>query len=139
MRPIPSRDAVREALTVYRDGIRTVLDHALGGIRKGKTPDELVQEVTLLPDLSQSPYLPDYYGSVAWTVRGIYADCVGWFDRNATNIFPLPPADRATKLLDLVGGTGTMLVRARAAVEAGDSQWGRRTERLRPGRPCREH
>lgn len=123
MRPIFGRDAVREALTVYRDGIRTVLDQTLAGIRQGKTPDELVQEVKLPPDLSQSPYLREYYGSVAWTVRGIYADYVGWFDGNATNIFPLPPADRAAKMVDLVGGASAMLARASSAFEAGDFQW----------------
>ena len=90
MRPILGRDDVREALTVYRDGIGTILDQTRAGIKQGKTPDELVQEVRLPPALAQSPYLQEYYGSVAWTVRGIFADRVGWFDGNATNIFPLP-------------------------------------------------
>ena len=123
MRPILGRDAVREALTVYRDGIRTILDQTLAGIRQGKTPDELVQEVKLPPVLAQSPYLQEYYGDVAWTVRGIYADYVGWFDGNATNIYPLPPAEHAAKMLDMAGGAGNLLARVRGAVEAGEFQW----------------
>lgn len=123
MRPILGRDAVREALTVYRDGIRTVLEQTLAGIRQGKTPDELVQEVKLPPEISQTPYLQEYYGSVAWTVRGIYADYVGWFDGNATNIFPLSPVERAARMLDLFGGAGALLARARAALDASDFQW----------------
>lgn len=123
MRPILGRDAVREALTVYRDGIRTVLEQTLAGIRQGKTPDELVQEVKLPPEISQTPYLQEYYGSVAWTVRGIYADYVGWFDGNATNIFPLSPVERAARMLDLLGGARALLARARAALDASDFQW----------------
>jgi len=123
MRPILGRDAVREALTVYRDGIRTILDQTLAGIRQGKTPDELVQEVKLPPVLAQSPYLQEYYGDVAWTVRGIYADYVGWFDGNATNIYPLPPVEHAAKMLDMAGGAGNLLARVRGAVEAGEFQW----------------
>ncbi len=123
MRPILGNDEVRQALTVYRDGIRTILDLTLAGIRQGKTPDELVQEVKLPPKLAQSPYLQEYYGTVAWTVRGIYADYVGWFDGNATNIFPLPQADRAAKMLDIAGGADNMLGRARKALEAGEFQW----------------
>jgi alkyl sulfatase BDS1-like metallo-beta-lactamase superfamily hydrolase len=123
MRPILGRDSVREALTVYRDGIRIVLDQTLTGIRQGKAPDELVQEVNLPPDLAASPYLQEYYGSVAWTVRGMYAEHVGWFDGNATNTLPLPPANQAVKMLALVEGERTMLVRAHVAFEADDFQW----------------
>ncbi len=123
MRPVLGREAVREALTVYRDAIGTILDQTLAGIRAGKTPDELVAEVRLPPALAQSPYLAEYYGSVAWTVRGIYADCVGWFDGNATNIAPLAPAERAARMLTMVGGVDNMLARAREAVAAGAFQW----------------
>lgn len=123
MRPVFGRDEVRHALTVYRDGIKTILDQTLDGIRQGKTPDELVQQVKLPPELAKSPYLQEYYGNVAWTVRGIYADYVGWFDGNPTNIFPLPPAVRAAKMLDMAGGIDAILARARHAIEGGDFQW----------------
>jgi alkyl sulfatase BDS1-like metallo-beta-lactamase superfamily hydrolase len=83
----------------------------------------LVQEVQLPPELAQSPYLQEYYGSVAWTVRGIYADYVGWFDGNPTNISPLPPAARASKMLDMAGGIDAMLARACQAIEDGEFQW----------------
>lgn len=124
MRPILGKDEVRKALTDYRDGIKTVLDQTLAGIKQGKTPDELVQEVKLPPELAKSPYLQEYYGSVAWAVRGIYSDCVGWFDGNATNLNPLPPAERACKMLSMAGGSEKMLARAREAVEAKEFQWG---------------
>ena len=123
MRPILGKDEVRKALADYRDGIKTVLDQTLAGIKQGKTPDELVQEVKLSPELATSPYLQEYYGSVAWTVRGIYADYVGWFDGNATNLNPLPPAERARKMLVMTGGAEQMIARAREAVEAKEFQW----------------
>jgi alkyl sulfatase BDS1-like metallo-beta-lactamase superfamily hydrolase len=123
MRPILGADEVREALSDYRDGIKAVLDQTLAGIRKGKTPDELVQEVKLSPKLAGSPYLQEYYGSVAWAVRGIYADYVGWFDGNATNLNSLPPAERARKMIDMAGGADKMLERAGDAVNAQEFQW----------------
>ncbi|KRD67065.1 alkyl/aryl-sulfatase [Ensifer sp. Root278] len=123
MRPILGKDEVRKALTDYRDGIKTVLDQTLAGIKQGKTPDELVQEVKLSPELSKSPYLQEYYGTVAWAVRGIYADYVGWFDGNATNLNPLPPGERARKMLEMAGGLDKVIARAREAIEAKEFQW----------------
>ncbi len=37
------------------------------------------------------------------TVRGIYADRAGWFDGNATRLFPLRETDRANKLVAAIG------------------------------------
>lgn len=123
MRPISGRQEVRRALTDYRDGIKVVLDQTLDGIRQGRTPDELVRDVRLPPHLAASPYLQEYYGSVAWTVRGIYADQVGWFDGNPTSIDPLPPAERAALTVELAGGLDAALVRIGRALDEGAFQW----------------
>src|SRR6516164_8676958 len=103
-RPVLGSSAARAALTAYRDGIKSILDQTIQGMKKGERPDELVQHVKLPPALADNPYLQEFYGGVEWTVRGIYADRVGWFDGNATNLFPLPEKDRAAKLVALIGG-----------------------------------
>jgi alkyl sulfatase BDS1-like metallo-beta-lactamase superfamily hydrolase len=92
-------------------------------MRQGERPDELVQHVKLPPDLAGNPYLQEFYGSVEWTVRGVYADRVGWFDGNATTLFPLPAKDRATKLVGLIGGPDQALARGREALAARDFKW----------------
>jgi alkyl sulfatase BDS1-like metallo-beta-lactamase superfamily hydrolase len=123
MRPVMGADSVRAALTAYRDGIKSVLDQTIEGIRRGERPDEVVQHVKLPPPLADNPDLQEYYGSVAWSVRAIYADSVGWFDGNATNLFPLPEKDRAARIIGLSGGAAQVLSRARDALAAGDFQW----------------
>jgi alkyl sulfatase BDS1-like metallo-beta-lactamase superfamily hydrolase len=115
--------AARSALTAYRDGIKSILDQTLQRMRQGERPDELVEHVKLPALLAESPYLQEFYGSVEWTVRGIYADRVGWFDGNATNLFPLPEKDRAARLVDLIGGRDRVLARAREALAARDFTW----------------
>jgi len=123
MRPIAGAKHVRAALTAYRDGIRTVYEQTIEGIRQGLRPDELVQRIKLPPHLAGNPYLQEYYGGVAWTVRGIYADYVGWFDGNATNMFPLPEKERAARIIDMSGGAREVLARAGKALSGGDFQW----------------
>ena len=103
-RPVLGGAAARAALTAYRDGIKSILDQTIQGMKQGERPDELVQHVKLPPALAGNPYLQEFYGGVEWTVRGIYADRVGWFDGNATTLFPLATKDRATRLVGLIGG-----------------------------------
>ena len=122
-RPVLGSAAGRAALTAYRDGITSILDQTLDGMKRGERPDELVAHVKLPPALASNPYLQEYYGAVEWTVRGIYADRVGWFDGNATNLFPLPQKDRAAKLVALGGGADRVLTRAREAQAAGEFGW----------------
>jgi alkyl sulfatase BDS1-like metallo-beta-lactamase superfamily hydrolase len=122
-RPVLGGAAARTALTAYRDGIKSILDQTIQGMKQGQRPDELVQHVKLPPALAESPYLQEFYGGVEWTVRGIYADRVGWFDGNATNLFPMAEKDRAAKLLGLIGGADQALARGREALSARDFKW----------------
>jgi alkyl sulfatase BDS1-like metallo-beta-lactamase superfamily hydrolase len=122
-RPVVGGAAARAALTAYRDGIKSILDQTIQGMRQGERPDDLVQHVKLPLPLAENPYLQEFYGSVEWTVRGIYADRVGWFDGNATALFPLPAKDRATKLIGLIGGPDVVLARGREALTAREFEW----------------
>jgi alkyl sulfatase BDS1-like metallo-beta-lactamase superfamily hydrolase len=121
-RPISGAAAVRSALTAYHDGIKTVFDQTIAGIREGLRPDELVQRVKLPPGLAANPFLQEYYGTVSWSVRAIYTDYIGWFDGNATNLFPLSTVERAAAILDLAGGEPSVLTKARAAFGQGKFQ-----------------
>ncbi|SPA03090.1 Alkyl sulfatase beta-lactamase family hydrolase protein [Cupriavidus taiwanensis] len=123
MRPVVGADNVSKALTDYREGIRSVYDQTIAGIKEGFGPDDLVQRVKLPPSLASSPYLQEFYGGVEWTVRGIFAEKVGWFDGNATRLFPLTEKERATRLMALAGGERQVQFQAQAAFASGDFQW----------------
>lgn len=122
-RPVLGADAARAALTAYRDGLASILAQTVEGIRKGERPDELATHVKLPPALAGNPFLQEFYGGVEWTMRGIYADQVGWFDGNPTKLFPVSERERATKLVALIGGVDRVLERGRAALSAGEFTW----------------
>ncbi len=92
-------------------------------MKQGERPDELVQHVKLPPPLAENPYLQEFYGGVEWTVRSIYADRLGWFDGNATNLFPVPEKNRAAKLVGLIGSPDQVLARGREALAASEFKW----------------
>jgi len=92
-------------------------------MNQGLTPDEIVERVKLPSHLAGLPYLHEYYGTVAWSVRAVFNGYLGWFDGNATNLFPLPAKERAKRFARLAGGEGALLGKAREAISKEDHQW----------------
>jgi alkyl sulfatase BDS1-like metallo-beta-lactamase superfamily hydrolase len=122
-RPIVGRDDVHAALVAYHDGVKSILEQTIAGMNRGLRPDELADSVRLPADLAQNPWLREYYGTVEWSVRTIYDYYLGWFDGNATSLFPLSSVERASRIAELVGGVGPLLAVGRAASDEGDWQW----------------
>jgi uncharacterized sulfatase len=122
-RPVSGASNSRGALTAYRDGIKSVYDQTFEGMKRGERPDELVAHVKLPARLAESPYLQEHYGTVEWSVRAIYSDHLGWFDGNATHLFPLPENDRASRIVALAGGVPEMLSHAREALGKAEFRW----------------
>jgi alkyl sulfatase BDS1-like metallo-beta-lactamase superfamily hydrolase len=122
-RPLLGATASSATLTAYRDGLKSVVDQTRDGIRKGERPDELAAHVKLPSALADNPFLQEFYGGVEWTVRGIYADSVGWFDGNPSKLFPIPEKERATRLVAIIGGVDRVIERGRAALAERDAVW----------------
>ncbi|MDE0652683.1 MAG: alkyl/aryl-sulfatase [bacterium] len=122
-RPLSGADRIDETLGVYSRALWHVYNATIEGMNAGRTPDELAHEVTLPDDLAGHPWLREYYGTVAWSVRSIFAGVLGWFDGNPTSLNPLPPADRARRIAELCGGPEVLLTEACGALAEGEAQW----------------
>lgn len=122
-RPLTGSAEIREALSNYRDGIKSILDQTIAGMNEGLTPDELVQRVKLPPYLAKDPNLQEYYGTVEWSVRAIFAGNLGWFDGNATNLFQLTDRERAERTARLAGGSEALFQQAKTALADEDYRW----------------
>ena len=122
-RPIIGRKKINEVLSDYRDAIQYVQDQTLRGINKGLTPDELVKTVKLPPHLGNKPYLREFYGNVQWSIKNIFSGYLGWFNGNATYLFPLSPRERAKRMARLAGGEGALFLKTQEAFVQGDYQW----------------
>lgn len=100
-RPLHGAEAIRSALTDYRDAMQYVHDQTVYWMNRGLTPERIVEQVQLPPQLAASPYLQPFYGQVDWSVRAIFDGYLGWFSGDATDLAPLPPAERAALLAQL--------------------------------------
>lgn len=135
--PISGTQNIQQVLTDYRDAIQFVHDQAIRGINLGLTPDELVETIRLPEHLAASPYLQEFYGTVAWSVRSVFDGNLGWFDGNPASLSPLPPDTRAEHIASLAGGFEPLMQHAAQALARGDYQWALELSdqllRLKPG------
>jgi len=122
-RPVSGTDKVEETLADYRDAIQYVHDQTIRWINRGLLPDEIVERITLPPHLASKPYLREYYGTVAWSVKNICNGYLGWFSGNATDLNPSPIKERAGAMARLAGGQKALLEHAEDALKKEDYQW----------------
>ncbi|MGI9642686.1 MAG: alkyl sulfatase dimerization domain-containing protein [Acidimicrobiia bacterium] len=122
-KPIVGAEEIQEALLSYMDGAQFVLDQSLRGILAGLGPDELRHFVKFPDYLDESPVNLQSYGEVSSYPPAIYYQTVGWYDNDAANLKPIPPADEARRWVTLVGGTDQMLDAARTALDEREYSW----------------
>ena len=67
-----------------------------------------MREVKLPSELD----LGEGYGTLAWSVRGIYEGYAGWFDGNPATMFATPPAAVYPDLVRLAGGASAVAAAA---------------------------
>lgn len=101
--PLVGVELIQEQVGTYRDAIEYVLMQTLDCINKCMTLDETVAAVQLPEKWKKLPYLAECYGTVEWSVKGIFAGYVGWFDGDPVALMPARSADYQAELLGLIG------------------------------------
>jgi|GEM_PF-73231 len=114
--PVVSRKVIQNQVGKFRDALRYIHDETVKGINAGKDPFTLMQEVTVPPEYG----IRQGFGKVAWTVRGIYQEYVGWFDGNPVSMYNLPVASVYGDLVRLSGGSRSILDQAEEYFQSGD-------------------
>jgi alkyl sulfatase BDS1-like metallo-beta-lactamase superfamily hydrolase len=113
--PIYGSDQIQKALAQYRDAILHVHDAVVLGMNAGKSVDTLVAEISLPKELQ----IPEVYGRVDWSVRGIYLGYAGWFDGNPSSMLGVDAGDSSGELIELAGGVERVANRAESLYQKG--------------------
>jgi len=121
-RPVIGAERIETVLRDYRDAIQFVHDQAIRGINQGMTPDELAEFIELPPHLADAPYLQPFYGTVAWSVRSVFAGELGWFDGDSAHLNPLARTEKARLLVRLAGSEQALQAHAQQALDNGEYQ-----------------
>ena len=114
--PIKGRDAIRKALTQYRDAIQYVHDQTVIGMNQGKDVFTLMREISLPDGLD----VGEGYGWVSWSVRGIFEGYMGWFDGEPVTMYAQSPESIYPDLVAMAGGADKVVEQAKPLLEQGD-------------------
>jgi alkyl sulfatase BDS1-like metallo-beta-lactamase superfamily hydrolase len=108
---IGGADVIEREITRIIDSVQWIHDRTVEGMNEGKDPRTLMREVVPPAELA----LTEEYGKVAWNVRAIWHEYTGWFDpvRGTTELYGIPPSSIASSLVELAGGVGPLVERAR--------------------------
>ena len=100
--PVSGQELIFDTITTYRDGIQFVHDQTVRQMIKTKDIDEIASELKLPNKLATHPFLLEFYGTVEWSVRGVYDIYSGWFDGDPINLFPLNKVEKAERWSELL-------------------------------------
>jgi len=111
-------DDIVERMGNYRDAILYVHDATVQGMNAGIDIFELANSIELPPELA----VPETYGDIGWTVRGIADGYMGWFDGRVANMFSTSPRAVQPALVEMAGGADAVAARAAEMSAAGEHE-----------------
>lgn len=121
--PMMGQSDILRRITGAKDAIQFLWDQTVRGLNKGWTADEIASRLRL-PDSCDDDYLTqELYGVAEHHVRQICSGVRGWFDGDPAKLFPLPPAERADRLVDGFGGPAAVVNIVNTARENNDVRW----------------
>ncbi|EMP56270.1 metallo-beta-lactamase superfamily protein [Marinobacter santoriniensis NKSG1] len=130
--PVWGRENIQDFLVKQRDTYAFIHDQTVRMMNRGATPREIAEKLQLPPTLNEEFHNQGYYGTVAHNARAVYQYYMGWFTGNPAQLNPLPETDSAKRYVEMMGGAGKVLERARqdfdAAADMGGNE-GRTTYR----------
>jgi alkyl sulfatase BDS1-like metallo-beta-lactamase superfamily hydrolase len=116
-------EQIKAVVTDYRDAIQFLWDQTVRGLNKGLSADELTQFVQLPERFKRTYFTQQFYGLAEHHVRQIQTGLIGWFDGVESSLFPMPPLERANRLIAGFGGRDAVRQQSIEALAGDDVRW----------------
>jgi alkyl sulfatase BDS1-like metallo-beta-lactamase superfamily hydrolase len=123
MRAWMGNDFIVERIQNYRDAIQYVHDQTIYWMNLGYKRDQLAEVVVLPEPYASDPWLQEYYGTVAHSVRNIYNGYLGWWEADATQLARPGFIELSRQYVEAMGGRDAVLEEGQDAVKAENYGW----------------
>jgi alkyl sulfatase BDS1-like metallo-beta-lactamase superfamily hydrolase len=119
---IANAEKVKDACLTVAGALRFLNDQVVAMLNEGKWQEEILRSFEWPAEFAESPYLAPVYGHPYFIVQALLRRYHGWFDGNASHLFPSSGSEIAGQVLGLAGGPDKVLDRARALAQEGKTQ-----------------
>jgi len=118
--PVWGRERIDTMIRQQRDLYKFAHDQTIRLMNHGLTATEIAETIRLPQSLEGAWHGRGYYGHIRHNVKAIYQKYLGWYDANPVNLDPLPPVESGRKYVEYMGGSDSILKRARADFAKGE-------------------
>ncbi len=118
--PVWGKDRIDTMVRQQRDLYKFAHDQTIRLMNHGLTATEIAETIRLPQSLEGAWHTRGYYGHIRHNVKAIYQKYLGWYDANPVNLDPLPPVAAGKKYVEYMGGSETILARAKSDFARGE-------------------
>lgn len=86
-------------------------------------PDDLRYFVYKPKHLAEPDYNKELYSETPWYTPAMFYFGLGWYDRDASTMFQLPPQEESRRLVELMGGRDKVLAASQSALDNKEYAW----------------
>lgn len=115
---LKGREEIREACLTVARALRFLHEEVVSMLNQGKWPAQILNDFSWPEEFDQSPYLAPVYGNPYFIVQGILRRYHGWFDGNASHLFPSREGEIAREIVGVMDDPERLLKRATELSEA---------------------
>ncbi len=113
-------ERIQEVMRAQRDAYANLNNQVLFLANQGVTINEIHNEYQVPDSLQQQWSVRQYHGSEFHNSRAVLNRYLGYWDANPATLAPLSPDESAPLYVEMMGGAGAILARARQLHDAGD-------------------
>jgi glyoxylase-like metal-dependent hydrolase (beta-lactamase superfamily II) len=110
---------IKNCLLTAARYLHFIQDHVVACLNKGMILEETVNSLQMPDELMNSKWLPPLYGHPVFIAKGIFKRYGGYYSGRPAELFPPDYADVGREVVNLAGGSTSVMDRARALKSEG--------------------